>query len=151
MAHELSKSSLNKYMLLHKDAQLIIDWALKLIRVDFGISQTFRTYQKQLEYYLDGKSRLDPRRPDHSEKAKHMKRPAEAWDFFAWVSGFREMSYDNCHLTYLGSGFVLIGEFLYKEGLITHKVRWGGNWDMDGHIIYDQKLRDLCHCELINA
>jgi len=149
MAHKLSKSSLKKYMLLHEDAQLIIDWGLKLLRVDFGINETWRSYKKQLEYYLDGKSKLDPRRPDHLKKAKHMKKPAEAWDYFAWIPGFRTLSYDKFHLIYLGSGFVMIGEFLYREGLITHKVRWGGNFDMNGHIIYDQKLRDLCHCELI--
>jgi len=138
-------------MLLHEDGQLIIDWALKFLRVDMGISETQRSYQKQLEYFLNGKSDLDPRRADHLKKSKHMRRPAEAWDFFAWVPGFRKLSYDELHLTYLGSGFVMIGEFLFKEGLITHKVRWGGNWDMDGHIIYDQRLRDLCHCELIKV
>lgn len=148
MAHKLSKSSLKQYMLLHEDAQLVIDWGLELLRVDFGINETFRTFKKQLECYLANKSDIDPRMPKSLKKSKHMKNPAEAWDYFAWVPGFKTLSYDKFHLIYLGSGFVMIGEFLHKEGLITHKVRWGGNWDMDGHIIYDQKLKDMCHCEI---
>ena len=42
-----------------------------------------------------------------------------------------------------------VAEMLYKQGGITHKLRWGGNWDMDGEILIDQSFDDRPHVELI--
>ena len=36
---------------------------------------------------------------------------------------------------------------LYDQGVITHKLRWGGDWDKDGSTT-DQNLNDLPHFEL---
>ena len=36
-----------------------------------------------------------------------------------------------------------------REGKITHKLRWGGNWNGDGLIVEGQSLVDLPHFELI--
>ncbi|WP_232367585.1 M15 family metallopeptidase domain-containing protein [Alteromonas pelagimontana] len=46
------------------------------------------------------------------------------------------------------AGFVqCVARQLYAEGKITHLVRWGGDWDMDGQTL-DQKFNDLPHFEL---
>ncbi|ANB27650.1 peptidase [Alteromonas stellipolaris] len=42
---------------------------------------------------------------------------------------------------------MLVARQLYKQKKITHLVRWGGDWDMDGRS-RDERFRDLPHFEL---
>ena len=57
--------------------------------------------------------------------------------------------WDNEHLSYLAGLIHGVTEMLLVEGKITHKIRWGGNWDMDGVILIDQTFDDRPHFELI--
>jgi len=41
-------------------------------------------------------------------------------------------------------------ERLYNEGKITHKLRWGGDWDSD-KVFDDQNFDDLPHFELVSV
>jgi len=55
------------------------------------------------------------------------------------------------HLKYFYhfSGIVLgVAEMLLDSGEITHRVKWGGDWDMDDNMD-DQKFNDLYHYELV--
>ena len=48
------------------------------------------------------------------------------------------------------AGFVMgVAARLYHEGLITHKVRWGGDWDRDTDV-KDNRFQDLPHFELVS-
>ena len=40
-------------------------------------------------------------------------------------------------------------KILKEEGIISHDIRWGFNWDRDGIIISDQNFQDGPHFELI--
>jgi len=47
------------------------------------------------------------------------------------------------------AGYVLgVAQRLYEEGKMTHRVRWGGNWDMDNDLS-DQKYSDFPRFELV--
>lgn len=138
----------------HADLQLIMREAIKVSPIDFGISEGLRADAQQLQYFLDGKSRLDPRVPSQRALARHL--PNEdgvsmAADVYAYVPNRKDLAYDYNHLCCIAGVILSTAERLFDEGRIAHKVRWGGNWDMDGQIITDQKFNDLPHFELIEA
>jgi len=47
-------------------------------------------------------------------------------------------------------GFYVLGvaEALLQQGVISHRVRWGGDWDGDKDTT-DQRFNDLVHFELV--
>ena len=49
---------------------------------------------------------------------------------------------------FLGAYLMGVASVLYEKGLISHLLRWGGNWDNDGVILLDQNFDDLPHTEL---
>lgn len=52
---------------------------------------------------------------------------------------------------YMFGGYVLaMADRLRREGRISHRLRWGGDWDLDTEIT-DQRFNDLPHFELIRA
>jgi peptidoglycan L-alanyl-D-glutamate endopeptidase CwlK len=122
--------------------------SIKCSQVDFGLSGGGRTYEEQLQYYLDGKSKLDPRDPEKLKRAMHLKNPSMAGDIYIYVKDKKELQYNLNHLCYVAGIITAIAERLYNEGKITHKIRWGGNWDRDSEILTDQDFDDSPHFEL---
>jgi peptidoglycan L-alanyl-D-glutamate endopeptidase CwlK len=137
-----SKRSESNLKTCHKDLQKIASEAIRVSRIDFGISEGYRSVEKQQEYFNQGKSKVD----GIKIKGKHNYNPSMAFDIYAYVGG--KAVWETKHLCYLGGMIVGIAEMLLAKGEITHKLRWGGNWDMDGEIISDQTFQDLPHFEL---
>jgi peptidoglycan L-alanyl-D-glutamate endopeptidase CwlK len=125
------------------DLRVLFNEVIKTTRVDFGIADVFRTIAKQLQYFKEGKSDKD----GINNLSKHNYNPSRAVDIYGWVNG-RE-TYDERTLCYLAGHIMGTAAELLKAGKITHEIRWGGNWDDDGEIITDQRLRDLVHFELM--
>ncbi len=59
MNYVFGKRSKEKLAQCHADLQLIANEALKVSRMDFGISEGHRTIEKQQEYFHAGKSKVD--------------------------------------------------------------------------------------------
>lgn len=153
MTYSYSKRSLDNLSTCEYDLRIIMMAAIKESSVDFGISEGVRTVEKQLEYFLSNppKTSLDPRDPEQRKKAKHLpneKGLSEAVDIYAYVPGRPDLSYDIAHLSYIAGVVDSAAKRLYNEGKVSHLVKWGGNWDMDGCIISDQRFNDLPHFEL---
>ena len=129
----------------HADLQLVLEESLKNSCVDFGVSEGQRSLEKQLEYFRTGKSKID----GIKKKGKHNLQPSEAADIYVFVEGKPKLAYDERHMAYLAGVITATANRLYSERKISHKVRWGGNWDMNGEIILDQDFDDLPHFELI--
>ena len=140
---KFSNRSLDKLSSCHIDLQLIAKTVLDITPIDFGISEGHRSLKKQQEYFKKGLSKID----GIAKKGKHNYNPSMAFDFYIYVPG-KKLSYDEHHLTFVAGLFVAIAKMLKLENKITHDVRWGGNWDSDGEIIYDQTFQDLPHIEL---
>ena len=107
----------------------------------------------QLAYFFAGKSQLDPRIPEQLKKAKHViykdRLLSEATDIH--ISSKHKglsLTWDVIHLTYVASYLIATADILYNIGVITHRLRWGGNWDMDSVIQLDQNFDDNPHLEL---
>lgn len=151
MGYSFGANSARKLKKCHPDLVVILEAAIQVSNVDFGISDTLRSDEDQLTYFLQGKSRIDPRDPELRKKSKHLSDEegyARAADLFCYVKGRTDLMYDSEHLSYIVGVIHSITEVLYASGRITHKIRWGGNWDMDGCIVKDQDFDDLPHVEL---
>jgi len=145
MSYKFGNRSNRNLATCHVDLQLIAEESLKISQVDFGVSEGHRSVEKQLEYFNTGKSKID----GVNKKGKHNYQPSLAMDIYAYVSGKPKLSFNPTYLAYLGGVITATAQRLLNEGRISHKVRWGYNWDSDGEIGTDQRFNDLPHFELI--
>ena len=140
---KFGKTSKKRLATCHIDIQLIMNEAIKITNVDFGIAEGERSVEKQQQYFKEGKSKID----GIKKKGKHNYTPSLAVDIYPYFNNGAK--WDNEHLSYLSGIIHAVSEILLKNGKITHKVRWGGNWDMDGVILIDQSFDDRPHFELV--
>lgn len=143
MSYQFSNTSKERLSTADEDLQLIMKKAIGISKIDFGIAEGHRSVEKQQQYYREGKSKID----GINKKSKHNYNPSRAVDIYAYVNG--KANWDTQHLSYLSGLFEGIAYYLKEKGLISHDIRWGGNWDNDGIIMDDQSFDDLPHFEII--
>jgi len=141
--YRFGNTSKTRLSTCHKDIQIIMNKSILISNVDFGISEGERSVKKQLQYFNEGKSKID----GIKKKGKHNYSPSLAVDIYPYFEGGAK--WDNEHLSYLSGIIHAVSEMLFNNGEITHKIRWGGNWDMDGIILIDQSFDDRPHFELV--
>ena len=141
--YKFGNTSKSKLAECHQDIQTIMNEAILISNVDFGIAEGHRTIEKQYQYFKEGKSKID----GINKKGKHNYKPSLAVDIYPYFNSGAK--WDNEHLSYLSGLIHAVTEILFKSGKITHKIRWGGNWDMDGIILIDQSFDDRPHFELV--
>ena len=160
MAHKLSQKGKEIYNTLHGDLQLIIDWTLKHVAIDITLTEGHRPVEKQFEYYKKGreqdaqgdwkivnKAKVITYIDGHKKKGNHNYKPSRAFDFCVYVSGKGHLSWNKTHISYVAGAMVSKAEELYEKGKISHKLRWGYNWDRDGDLS-DNTFVDMPHIEL---
>lgn len=159
LPHKLGANSKKVFDTLHEDLQTVITWGLKLCAVDFTLYEGYRSPEKQLEYYKKGREFKNGRWVVVNEKAvitkvdgyhikgQHNYNPSHAVDLRAYVPDKEQLTWDSVHLTYIAASLIMIAEFLFNDGVIKHKLRWGGNWDKDGDLA-DNTLVDRPHLEI---
>lgn len=138
----LGSTSVDRLYTCHIDLILVAKEAIKVSDVDFGISEGNRSLKRQKLLFDAGKSKID----GITKKGNHNYSPSRAFDVYAYVNG--KASWRESYLAYLGGVIMGTANRLYEEVKIKHKIRWGGNWDMDGEIITDQSFIDMPHFEL---
>lgn len=143
--YKFGERSLKCLETCEEDLVIILTEALKTSMVDFGVSEGHRSLERQQKLYNEGKSRID----GITKKGNHNYFPSRAADIYAYVPGNSGYAFDKVHLAYLGGHIMATAAQLYAKAIVSHKLRWGGNWDGDGTILYDQKLWDMPHFELI--
>lgn len=160
MPKSYSKRSNKNIDSCDKDWRTILDAVIQIIIIDLVIYQGHRPQEEQFEEYKKGRAFIDgewviinkkevvTNTDGYTKKGKHNLIPSMAIDFYAYIPGQPKRAYDELHLTYIAATIQTVSRLLYEAGEIKHLVRWGGNWDNDGIIKYDQTLQDLCHCEL---
>ena len=146
--YKLGKGSLKKLESVHHDLVKIIKLAITRTPVDFGISEGHRSLERQKELYDQGKSKID----GINKKGKHNYSPSLAIDLYAYhpdIEVRKKLAYDVPTLCLIAGVIISCADELKAKGDIKHSVRWGGNWDNDGVILYDQSFDDLPHFELV--
>lgn len=141
--YKFGKRSKGNLITAHKDLQTVMEESLKTSMVDFGVSEGHRSLERQKKLFDEGKSRID----GISKKGKHNYNPSLAVDIFAVVP-VKGKAFDKVHLAYLGGHILATAMRLKSVGVIDSEIRWGGNWDGDGTLLYDQKLWDMPHFEI---
>ena len=147
---KLGKRSLANLNTCHPDLQLIVHTAIKYSQVDFTIIEGARTAERQQELFDKGKSKVNPKKYTPEvliTKGKHIvnehRKLSMAFDFIVAVKGKKKLAYDQTHMMYLVGVFTAIGEMLYAQKKISHRVHSAANWDRYDESQYDQTLFDL--------
>ena len=121
----------------HPDLKEIMNEAIKYY--DFSVLEGHRSVERQLELYTDGKSKID----GVKKKGMHNYLPSLAVDIVPYP-----IDWEDANRFHFLAGLVFgVAERLLAEGKITHKLRWGGDWDRDGDF-KDQTFIDYPHFEL---
>ena len=149
MPHKLGIRSINKLNTCHRDLQLIAEGAIGRSAVDFSITEGARSREIQKRYFESGASKLDPDDPKNKDRMKHLYIPSWAFDIAIYVAGRSDLLYDPIHLAYVAGVIMTVAGELFDEGKISHRLRWGGNWDGDGIVVKDQRFVDMPHFELV--
>ena len=156
MPFAFGKGSKAKLQEGHPDLVKILNFAISISPVDFGLSCVARPFAEQLAHFQAGRSKLDPRDPEKLKHAKHVitdERPkAEAADIYIYHPDAelrRQLAYDKPSLAHVAGVIIASARVLYAAGEVDHVIRWGGNWDRDGVILADQSFDDLPHVELV--
>lgn len=113
---KLSKNSRNNLTGVNPEIIKIVELALTLTKVDFGIPKDggLRTATQQRELFHAGKSQLD----GVNKKSYHQ--TGNAFDVFAYVDG--EASWQPEHLTHVATAI------LSAASMLGVGVEWGGHW-----------------------
>jgi len=120
----------------HKDLRMIFNAVIS--HFDNSILCGHRDEAAQMEAYNSGKSQLK------WPQSKHNKTPSMAVDVAPYP-----IDWDDLDRFRYFAGYVTgVADILHSEGLITHRLRWGGDWDRDTQV-KDNNFNDLPHFELV--
>lgn len=141
----------------HPDLQKILNKTIEISDIDFGVSEGHRPTERQQELYAIGRTKDLHKKPvtqidGITKKGKHNHKPSLAADIYIWHDNKatrQKIAYDNVHLAYVMGLMQAVAKELHAKGEITYALRWGGNWDRDNILVYDQNFDDLPHVELV--
>lgn len=145
MAYKFGKKSQERLATCDKVLAQVLERAILRSPVDFGTTEGHRSFEKQLEHFKSGRSRIDPRDHEQAKAAKHLRSPSHAVDIYIHVPGEPGLAYDREHLA------CVAGVILATAADMGVEMRWGGNWDRDGEILTDQDFDDMPHFELVTV
>lgn len=124
----------------HNDLQLVANEAIKYI--DFSITEGHRGHDAQELAFAKGNTQL------HYPYGNHNSLPSKAFDFAPfpvdWGGGQLNME----RWCFVAGYIMCIGEILLAQGKITHKLRWGGDWNRNDDM-RDEHFRDRPHIEIV--
>ena len=127
MNYQLSKTSKRRLATCDERLQEIINEAIKITPIDFGVACGHRTPEEQMECFKAGTSKLD----GINHLSKHNHSPSLAVDIYGYNN---KALWDEKTLSIL-AGVIL--SIAIKKGF---KIEWGGNW---------KSFKDYPHFEII--
>lgn len=134
-----SKDSFSALSTAHIDLQTVFYEVIK--HIDCKVLQGHRDQAAQEAAFAAGRTTL------HYPQSKHNSLPAFAVDVAPYP-----VDWSNLNRFYWFAGIVLgISEMLFAQGKITHKLRWGGDWNQNYDISDEHGLRDLPHFEIVGS
>ena len=134
-------SSIKRLVTCHPDLQKIFNEVITT--VDCSIFCGYRNKAEQQKAFTNNLPQLE------FPNSKHNKSPSLAVDAGPYFAELKNTDWSDRLAFAVFAGYVIAtADKLLKENKITHRVRWGGDWDMDGRTL-DQKFTDLPHFELV--
>lgn len=132
--------STSKYKLstCHSELQLLFSTVVDTF--DCSVLEGHRGQADQEKAFNEGKSKLN------WPLSKHNSYPSLAVD----VSPY-PIKWEDLHRFCYFAGYVLgIADQLHAQGMMKHKVRWGGDWNQNHDTSDEKGLADLVHFELVS-
>jgi peptidoglycan L-alanyl-D-glutamate endopeptidase CwlK len=133
--YHLGKESKSRLSTCCPELKSLVELAIAVSPIDFVVIEGHRDYDRQEQLFSEGKTKV------HYPYSKHNPIPSEAVDLGPYVNGNLSWDFNHC--------CVLAGAVLAVAEMTGIKIRWGGNWDMDGEPITDQDFQDLVHFEKV--
>lgn len=134
-----SKTSQERLATCEQDLQVLFNEVIK--HFECVVICGYRSQEVQEEAFKNRTTKL------HWPNSKHNSNPSQAVDVICSKNGV--IDWKDYNRIYHFSGFVLgVAEVLLQQGLISHKVRFGGDWN-DNTILSDETFLDLIHYELL--
>jgi peptidoglycan L-alanyl-D-glutamate endopeptidase CwlK len=140
--YKFSKRSQTKLNTCHIDLRIICNEAIKIF--DFTVTEGSRSLERQIELFDAKKSKLN----GIDKKSKHQVTKADPYSKAVDIAPYPIDYKDKSSFFFLAGIMNGIALKLLEEGRITHKLRWGGDWDSDNNF-KDQSFNDLPHFELM--
>lgn len=139
--YSFGRRSKDSLITAHRDLQRICNYVIRYI--DFTVLEGHRNEERQNKLYEEKKSKLK------FPKSKHNYNPSLAIDIAPYPIDWAQKKKSLARFYFLAGMFEMAAISLKQDNLISHSIRWGGDWDSDRDY-YDQSFDDLCHFELIS-
>ena len=136
---QYSRRSKDYLATCHLDIQILFKAVIE-DGYDHTVICGYREEEAQTAAYESGASKVQ------WPNGKHNKFPSEAIDVIPYNRGIDWT--DELAIAAFAGKVLATANRLYKEHQMHHRVRWGGDWDMDGKT-KDQRFNDLVHFELV--
>lgn len=141
----LGHNSMARLNTCHQDLITLfleVDRRLQRIGLDHTILCGHRTKEEQDKAYPQFSKVQWP-------NSRHNSYPSEAVDAGPYFPEIRNVDWTDAAAFARYAGYVVaVADELYFAGKIGHRVKWGGDWDMDGRT-KDHSFVDSPHFELI--
>ena len=133
-----SESSRRQLETCHEDLQKV--FAVVLALFDHTVIEGHRSKERQRQLYAEGKTQKN----GVTDLSRHNVFPSEAVDALPYPIDWG----DRERMSFFAGYVIATAERMLHEGLIRHRIRWGGDWDRDTEV-KDNRFDDLPHFELV--
>lgn len=133
--YRFSRRSLENLESCDGKLQMLAREVMALQLFDFGITEGYRSRERQDELLHSGHSKVE------WPNSKHNQNPSQAFDFVLYVNG--QVDWDDFR-----PWFMAVGAFRATAASLGIKIRCGADWDGD-FSAKDQTFFDMPHIELI--
>lgn len=137
-----SFSNKSIFILSGAEGDLQVLFAEVVKTFDCTILCSIRGKEEQNAAFASGKSKK--KFPDSKHNLKPGKQKVEAVDAAPYPIEWE----DKERFAYFAGYVMAVADRLLKEGKISRRVKWGGDWNCDGRLL-EETFRDLDHFELI--
>lgn len=132
-----SQASKDKLATCHLELQLLFNTVIRTF--DCQVTEGYRNQVDQDAAFARGASKLK------YPNGKHNQMPSMAADVLPFP-----VDWANTKRFYWFGGYVLgIADTLFLNGVMKHRVKFGGDWDRDFDLTDEKGLQDLVHFELV--
>jgi len=118
--YKLSKRSKTNLAGVHSKLVSVVELAIQLTSVDFGISEGLRSEERQQYLFDTGKSK--------TMKSRHL--DGRAVDVYAYVDG--KANWDRVYYERIALALYIAADKL------NYKITWGGSWDNFHDLVHFQ-------------
>ena len=140
--NQYGNSSRERLNTVHPELQLVFERVLS--HWDHSILCGVRSKEDQQGAFNDGKSKVQW--PDSKHNVTEPDQLAMAVDAAPYPIDWS----DSVRFVAFGCYVCGVADEMYRQGTISHKLRWGGDWNAsDGRELTPQSFNDYPHFELI--